>query len=135
MGVLNVPIQINGGASLSEALNLKDRELFVLNNKDLYAFTQNSLGKINSGVSDSTRSLVNNNSSIFNFDVTRNTFTLGYLNFNNSNNTFTSSSNVKFSGVTYLDIPKMVLRNSMYGTMGQLSQLVGEQGQIFFVLQ
>lgn len=131
MSVLNVPIQINGGTSVPTTSTLTlDRELYITSGKDLYVNTNSSVGKVNCGVSDSTRSLVNNNTSVFNFDSSRATFSIGYLNF--ASNTFTSTNNVSFSGVSYIDIPRMVLRNTMYGTSLPSS---GTQGQIFFVLQ
>lgn len=135
--ILNVPIRINGQDSSSDPIpsSLTTRELFVAINGDLYTGTGQSRIKVNCNVSDSTKSIVSTvDSSMLNLSISSSTFSLGGLNYNNSNKTFTSSSvgSTKFSGIGLENIPRIVLNSQMYGSSLPSS---GTQGQLFFLLQ
>lgn len=131
MGVLNVPIQINGGTSVptTSTLNL-DRELYVTDEKDLYVNTSSNVGKVNCGISDQTRRISHSNTSIFDFNVLSTTFSLGYLRYNNR--VFTASGDVTFSGIGINNLDSLILSTNIYGTRLPSS---GTNGQVFFVLQ
>lgn len=136
MSVLNVPIQINGGTTVPTS-TLLDRELFVTNTRDLYVNSGGSVGKVNCAKSEETEKLVSGwSNSLFNFQPNVGYFTLGYMRFEGGTFTPVTRDYVSFNGVNLLDVPKMVLRNTMYGSMSQMQSISNPtQGQVFFVLQ
>lgn len=138
MGILNVPVQINGNYdSSSTPSSLLPRELFINNKFNLFVGNKdNEVEAINiTGKSSSTDRITNN----INFDLKAydTDFQIGYLNFTNATKTFNSPTlgQVSISQVNLNNIPKIILSNisgnQIYGSESN-RPLTGVQGQLYF---